>query len=93
VNDIVRRTDGPAILYAGLRGAGVYESLDYGASWHPFGPPVPGENDARALLAVVESSNNTASIFVGTRVDGLFEAEYSTPTAPTTWGRVKASYR
>ena len=93
VNDIARRTDDAAILYVGTRGAGVYESLDYGASWHPFGPPVPGENDVRAVLCVVESVDNLASVFAGTRRDGLFEAEYSTPTAPTTWGRIKATYR
>ncbi len=93
VNDIVRRTDDPRVLYVGLRGAGVYESVDFGASWHPFGPAVPGENDVRAVLAVAESASDTASVFAGTRVDGLFEAEYSTPTPPTTWGRVKAGFR
>jgi hypothetical protein len=92
VNEIVRRTDNASVLYAGLRGAGVYESLDYGATWHPFGPPVPGDNDVRALLAVVQESSDTASIFAGTLRDGLFEAEYSTPATPTTWGRIKASY-
>jgi len=93
INDIVRRTDDPSVLYVGTRGAGVYESVDYGASWHPFGPAVPGENDVRAVLCVVESVDNLASVFAGTRRDGLFEAEYSTPTAPTTWGRLKATYR
>jgi photosystem II stability/assembly factor-like uncharacterized protein len=93
VNEIVRRTDLASVLYVGLRGAGVYESLDYGATWHPFGPAVPGDNDVRALLAVVETSTTTASIFAGTLRDGLLEAEYSTPAKPTTWGRMKASYR
>jgi len=93
VNDIVRRTDDPAVLYAGTAGAGVYESIDYGASWHAFGPPVPGDNDVRALLAVVQTSQQQASIFAGTLKDGLFEAQYSTPTEVMTWGRLKATYR
>jgi photosystem II stability/assembly factor-like uncharacterized protein len=93
VNDIVRRTDVANVLYVGTRGAGVYESLDYGASWHPFGPEVPGENDARAVLCVVQTVDNLASVFAGTRRDGLFEAEYSTPATPTTWGRLKGAYR
>lgn len=91
VNEIVRRTDAPSVLYVGLRGSGIYESLDFGATWRPFGPPVPGENDVRSLLAVVDGS--TANVFAGTRRDGLFELEYSTPTVPTTWSRLKARYR
>jgi hypothetical protein len=93
VNDIARRTDNPAVLYVGTQGSGVYESVDYGANWHPFGPPVPGDNDVRAVLCVVETSQNQASVFAGTLKDGLFEAQYSTPTQPTTWGKLKARYR
>ena len=93
VNDIARRTDNPAILYVGTQGSGVYESVDYGANWHPFGPPVPGDNDVRAVLCVVQTSQNQASVFAGTLKDGLFEAQYSTPTEPTTWGALKARYR
>jgi hypothetical protein len=93
INDISRRTDIPNVLYAGTRGSGVFESLDYGSSWHAFGPAVPGENDVRAILVVVESAGSVASVFAGTRRDGLFEAEYSTRTLPTTWGRIKSTYR
>jgi hypothetical protein len=92
VNDIVRRTDDPAVLYVGT-GAGVYESVDYGVDWHPFGPPVPGGNDVRAVLCVVQTAQNQANVFAGTLRDGLFEAQYSTPVEPTTWGRLKAAYR
>jgi hypothetical protein len=45
------------------------------------------------VLCVVETSSSTASVFAGTRRDGLFEAEYSTPASATTWGRLKALYR
>ena len=93
VNDIARRTDDPAILYVGTAGAGVYESLDYGASWHPFGPAVPGDNDVRSVAAIVQESQSQANIFAGTLKDGLFEAQYSTPVEPVTWGRLKAAYR
>lgn len=92
VNDIARRTDNPAVLYVGTAGSGVYESVDYGASWHPFGPAVPGDNDVRAVLCVVETSQNQASVFAGTLRDGLFEAQYSTPVEVTTWGKLKARY-
>jgi len=92
VNDIVRRTDNPAILYVGT-GAGVYESLDYGVNWHAFGPPVPGDNDVRAVLCVVQTAQNQANVFAGTLRDGLFEAQYSTPVEVTTWGKLKAVYR
>jgi photosystem II stability/assembly factor-like uncharacterized protein len=93
VNDIARRTDDPAVLYVGTAGSGVYESIDYGDSWHPFGPAVPGDNDVRAVMCVVQTSANQASVFAGTLKDGLFEAQYSTPVEATTWGRLKANYR
>lgn len=93
VNDIVRRTDVPSVLYVGTQGAGVYQSVDYGETWQPFGPALPGDNDVRAVLCVVETEDGLASVFAGTRRDGLFEAEYSTPTVSTTWGRMKATYR
>ena len=95
INDLCRRTDRPDVLYVGTESAGVYESLDFGDTWHPFGPPLPGENNVRAILCVVETSKAgaPASVFAGTRRDGLFEAEYSTPSTPQTWGRLKASYR
>ncbi len=95
INDIVRRTDKPDVLYVGTAGFGVYESLDFGATWHPFGPALPGENDVRAVLCVVELSqpDKPASVFAGTRRDGLFEADYSTPAEQVTWGRLKAGYR
>jgi photosystem II stability/assembly factor-like uncharacterized protein len=93
VNDIARRTDNPSVLYVGTAGAGVYESLDYGASWHPFGPAVPGDNDVRAVAAIVQESQSQANIFAGTLKDGLFEAQYSTPVEPVTWGKLKAIYR
>src|SRR5262245_40919159 len=95
INDIARRTDLPDVLYVGTAGSGVYESLDFGATWHPFGPALPGDNDVRAILAVVETSKTgkPASVFAGTRANGLYEAEYSTPVETKTWGRLKASYR
>jgi hypothetical protein len=93
VNDIARMTDIPRYLYAGLRGDGVYESDDFGASWHQFGPALPGENDVRAILATFEP--DTVHVFAGTRVDGLFEAQIdaTTQASPTTWGRIKDTYR
>jgi hypothetical protein len=91
VNDIARRTDSPQYLYVGLRGEGVYESSNYGASWESFGPVVPGENDVRAVHAAVDI--DVARVFAGTRVDGLYEAQYTVQTKPTTWGRLKDVYR
>jgi photosystem II stability/assembly factor-like uncharacterized protein len=93
VNDIARMTDVPRYLYVGLRGQGVYESDDFGESWHAFGPALPGENDVRAILATFEP--DTAHVFAGTRVDGLFEAQIdaTTQTEATTWGRLKNRYR
>ena len=95
INDIARRTDLADVLYVGTAGAGVYESLDFGATWHPFGPALPGDNDVRAVLAVVETSKvgKPGSVFAGTRANGLYEAEYSTPVLVQSWGRLKASYR
>jgi photosystem II stability/assembly factor-like uncharacterized protein len=94
INDIVRRTEGPQVLYVGTRGQGVYESVDYGANWHKFGPVLPGDNDVRAVLCTVGAAAlDSASVFAGTRADGLYEAAYSTPAQPMTWGRLKATYR
>jgi len=95
VNDVARLTTLPNILYVGLRGAGVYESRDYGATWQVFGPALPGENDARAVLATVETGKNLVHVFAGTRTDGLFEGQfdYSTQAEATTWGRLKGRYR
>jgi photosystem II stability/assembly factor-like uncharacterized protein len=94
INDVARRTDNTNILYVGTRGQGVYESVDQGASWHKFGPDLPGENDARAVLCVTDGSGvGEAQVFAGTRINGLFEATYSTPAVPTTWGQVKGTYR
>lgn len=95
VNDVARLTTLPNILYVGLRGGGVYESRDFGATWQPFGPALPGENDARAVLATVEVGKNLVHVFVGTRTDGLYEGQfdYSTQAEATTWGRLKGLYR
>ena len=95
VNDVARLPTLPHVLYAGLRGAGVYESRDFGTSWAPFGAALPGENDARAVLATVETGDNLVHVFAGTRVDGLFESQfdYSTQVEATTWGRIKSVYR
>lgn len=94
MNDIARRTDNPNFLYLGTRGQGVYETFDQGVSWHKFGPDLPGENDARAVLCVVGGFTSTgAQVFAGTRVDGLYEATYSTPASVTTWGQIKETYR
>jgi hypothetical protein len=92
-NDIARMTDVPRYLYVGLRGEGVYESDDFGAAWHQFGSALPGENDVRAILATFEP--DTVHVFAGTRVDGLFEAQFDATTQahPTTWGRLKDQYR
>ena len=93
VNDIARMTDVPSYLYVGLRGQGVYESDDFAATWHAFGPALPGDNDVRAILATFEP--DTAHVFVGTRADGLFEAQIdaTTQNRPTTWGRLKDRFR
>jgi hypothetical protein len=94
MNDITRRVDDPNILYVGTRGAGVYETTDMGASWHKFGPDLPGENDARAVVAVTDGIDlGQAQVFAGTRINGLFEATYGTPAMPTTWGQLKGIYR
>ena len=94
VNDVVRRTDGGPVVYAGTRGQGVWESLDYGATWRPFGPTLPGDNDVRAVLATVgASAADSAHVFAGTRANGLFVNGYSTPATPTTWGAIKDRYR
>lgn len=94
VNDIARRTDGASVLYAGTRGAGVWESVDGGASWRKFGPDLPGDNDARAVLCAVGAlTADGAQVYAGTRANGLFRAGYSTPALPVTWGRLKDSYR
>jgi len=94
VNDVARRTDGSAVVYAGTRGQGVWQSVDSGAHWTPFGPPLPGDNDVRAVLAAVgASAADSAHVFAGTRADGLFENGYSTPATKTTWGQVKDKYR
>lgn len=94
VNDVARRTDGSAVVYAGTRGQGVWESTDSGSNWHPFGPPLPGDNDVRAVLAAVGASAvDSAHVFAGTRANGLFENGYSTPATPTTWGKLKDRYR
>ncbi len=95
VNDVARLTTLPNVLYAGLRGSGVYESRDYGATWNAFGLALPGENDARAVLATVETGDNLVHVFAGTRVDGLYEAQfdYTTQVQNMTWGRLKHTYR
>ncbi len=95
INDIARRTEGVNVLYIGTRGQGVWESIDYGASWRRFGPTLPGDNDVRAVLCVVGLDNvpGKAGVFAGTRANGLFQADYCTPTLPSTWGRLKDQYR
>jgi len=94
VNDVARRTDNPLVWYAGTRGQGVWESIDGGSSWRKFGPDLPGDNDARAVLAVVGAQTvDDADVYAGTRADGLFRLGYSTPATPMTWGRVKGAYR
>ena len=94
VNDVARRTDGSLVWYAGTRGQGVWESVDGGASWRKYGPDLPGDNDARAVLCTVgANSPDDADVYAGTRADGLFRLAYSTPAAPVSWGRVKAAYR
>jgi photosystem II stability/assembly factor-like uncharacterized protein len=94
VNDVARRTDGSPVLYAGTRGQGVWQSKDFGASWGPFGPALPGDNDVRAVLCTVgAAAADSARVFAGTRADGLFMNGYSTPATPTTWGQVKDRYR
>lgn len=94
VNDITRRTDGLPVLYAGTRGQGVWESVNGGANWRKFGPDLVGDNDVRAVLCTVgAAAADSAMVFAGTRANGLFRAEYSTPVAPTSWGRVKDTYR
>jgi hypothetical protein len=94
VNDVARRTDSGLVWYAGTRGQGVWESVDGAVSWRKFGPDLPGDNDARAVLAVVGAMTpDDADVYAGTRADGLFRADYSTPALPTSWGRVKDSYR
>lgn len=94
VNDVARRTDGSAIIYAGTRGQGVWESRDFGVNWRPFGPPLPGDNDVRAVVATVGAgAPDSARVVVGTRANGLFVNGYSTPATKTTWGQVKDRYR
>ena len=94
VNDIARRTDGSPVLYIGTRGQGVWQSVDYGANWGQFGPPLPGDNDVRSVLcAVGADAPDSASVFAGTRADGLYQNRYSTPARPTTWGQMKDRYR
>jgi photosystem II stability/assembly factor-like uncharacterized protein len=94
LNCVARRTDNDGVLYVGTRGQGVYESIDYGASWRPFGPPVPGENDVRALVVTTgATAADSAGVFAGTRTDGLYETAYSTPASQTSWGHVKDLYR
>ena len=94
VNDVAKRGDGPAVLYAGTRGQGVWESVNGGANWRKFGPDLPGDNDVRAVLCTVGAAAvDSAMVFAGTRADGLFRAEYSTPAAATSWGRIKGTYR
>jgi hypothetical protein len=94
VNDVARRTDGSAVVYAGTRGQGVWESTNSGVDWHPFGPALPGDNDVRAVLAAVGASGADSShVYAGTRANGLFENGYSTPATPMTWGKVKDLYR
>ena len=94
VNDVARRSDNPQVVYAGTRGAGVWESVDGGASWRKFGPDLPGDNDVRAVLCTVGAQTaDDAEVFAGTRANGLFRAGYSTPALPTSWGRVKGNYR
>jgi len=94
LNCVARRTEGPNVVYVGTRGSGVYQSVDYGATWRPFGPALPGENDARAVLCAVRVSPvDSAGVFEGTRTDGLFETAYSTPAAGMSWGKVKDIYR
>ncbi len=94
INDIARRTDNGQVLYAGTRGAGVWESVDGGASWRKFGPDLPGDNDARAVLCTVGAQTpDDADVYAGTRAHGLFRAGYSTPATPVSWGRLKDAYR
>jgi hypothetical protein len=94
INDVARRTDNANFLYVGTRGDGVYESTDQGATWHKFGPDLPGENDARAVLCATDGINvGSAQVFAGTRINGLYEATYSTPATASTWGSLKATYR
>ena len=94
VNDVARRTDNSLVWYAGTRGQGMWESVDGAASWRKFGPDLPGDNDVRAVVAVVGAKTaDDADVYAGTRANGLFRADYSTPAAPTTWGRVKGAYR
>jgi hypothetical protein len=94
LNCIARRTDADNVLYVGTRGSGVYESIDYGASWRAFGPAVPGENDVRALTIVTgATAADSAGVFAGTRTDGLYETAYSTPATTMSWGKLKDLYR
>ena len=94
VNDVARRTDGLPVLYAATRGQGVWESVNGGANWRKFGPDLPGDNDVRAVLCTVGAmAQDSVMVFAGTRANGLFRAEYSTPAASTSWGRVKDTYR
>jgi len=94
LNCVARRTDIDNVLYVGTRGSGVYESVDYGDHWRAFGPPVPGENDVRALVVTTAATSaDSAGVFAGTRTDGLYETTYSTPAAPMTWGQLKDLYR
>jgi len=94
VNDVARRTDNSLVWYAGTRGQGVWESVDGAVSWRKFGADLPGDNDVRAVLAVVGAQTfDDADVYAGTRANGLFRADYSTPAAPTSWGRMKDTYR
>jgi hypothetical protein len=94
VNDVARRTDDPQVWYAGTRGQGVWESVDGGLSWRAFGPDLPGDDDVRAVLCTVGArAVDDAEVYAGTRADGLFRAGYSTPALPTSWGRLKDTYR
>jgi photosystem II stability/assembly factor-like uncharacterized protein len=94
LNCVARRTDNDGVLYVGTRGQGVFESVDYGATWRAFGPAVPGENDVRALLVTTgATAADSAGVFAGTRTDGLYETAYSTPASSMTWGHLKDLYR
>jgi hypothetical protein len=94
INDIARRTEGPNVLYIGTRGQGVWQSTNFGANWAPFGPALPGDNDVRAVLCAVGANQpDSASVFAGTRANGLFVSGYSTPARPVTWGQMKDLYR
>jgi len=94
LNDVVKRTDALPVLYAGTRGQGVWESINGGSSWRKFGPDLPGDNDVRAVLCTVGAdAADSAMVFAGTRANGLYRAEYSTPAERTSWGRVKSDYR